>query len=123
MKHLSIVATLAVLVLLSASAHSAPRITIRVSPAVAMAPAVITIKTTIEPSDDNRALAIAIDSATYHRSTEIPLEGRSAPRVSILEIRDVPPGLHEVRAVLVGSTGRLANTMQLVKVEAGPGTR
>jgi len=123
MKHLSIVATLAVLVLLSASAHSAPRIAIRVSPAVAMAPAVITIKTTIEPSDDNRALAIAIDSATYHRSTEIPLEGRSAPRVSILEIRDVPPGLHEVRAVLVGSTGRLANTTQLVKVEAGPGTR
>jgi hypothetical protein len=123
MKHLSIVVTLAALALFSASAHSAPRISIRVSPAVAMAPAVITIKTTIEPSDDNRALAIVIDSATYHRSTEIPLEGRSAPRVSILEIRDVPPGLHEVRAVLVGSTGRLANTTQLVKVEAGPGTR
>jgi hypothetical protein len=118
-----IAATFAALVLSAVATHSAPRISIRVSPAVAMAPAVITIKTTIEPSDDNRALAIAIDSATYHRSTEIPLEGRSAPRVSILEIRDVPPGLHEVRAVLVGSTGRLADTVQLVKVEAGPGSR
>lgn len=124
MKHLFFtVAFLAAFVPLSPCIRAGQRLTIRVSPTVAMAPAVLTIKTTIEPSDANRTLSIEIDSATYHRSMEIPLEGKNAPRISIFELKDVPTGLHEVRALLVGSAGPIANSMQLVKVEPSAGAR
>jgi hypothetical protein len=124
MKHLFFTVTvLAAFVSLSPRIRAGQRLTIRVSPTVAMAPAVLTIKTTVEPSDANRTLSIEIDSATYHRSMEIPLDGRNAPRINIVELKDVPTGLHEVRAVLVGSDGPIANTMQLVKVEPSAGSR
>ena len=100
-----------------------PRVAIRVSPAVAFAPAILTVRTTIEPSDDNRMLTIEVDSSSYRRTSEIPLEGKNAQRTRVVELRDVPVGLYEVRAVLVGSSGPIAHTMQLVKVEAAAGSR
>ena len=105
------------------SVEAGPRVAIRVSPAVAFAPAILTVRTTVEPSDDNRMLTIEVDSSTYRRTSEIPLEGRNAQRTSVIELREVPTGLYEVRAVLVGPSGPIARTMQLVKVEAAAGSR
>lgn len=102
-------------------ANGRSRMSIRVSPAVALAPALLTVRTTIEPSDDNRMLSVQIGSSTYSRTSEIPLDGRSAPRTNVVELRDVPMGLYEVRAVLVGPSGPIATTMQLVKVEPAAG--
>ena len=121
MKTLSILAALFAMVLSGPQASGGQRLSIRVSPAVALAPALLTIRTIIEPSDDNRRLAIDIDSPAYHRSSDIPLDGKNSPRMNVLEIRDVPPGLYEVHAVLLGAGGRIANTMQLVKVAPAPG--
>jgi len=104
------------------SLHAGPRVAIRVSPAVAFAPAVLTVRATVEPSDDNRMLSIEVDSSTYRRTSEIPLEGKNSQRTSVMEVRDVPTGLYEVRAVLVGSSGPIAKTMQLVKVEPAAGS-
>ena len=42
---------------------------------------------------------------------------------TLLELKGVPAGLHEVRAVLVSVAGPIANTMQLVKVEPSAGSR
>jgi hypothetical protein len=53
------------------------RVAIRVSPAVAMEPAFLTIRATVEPSDENRKLTVTIDSEGYSSSSDIPLEGRS----------------------------------------------
>jgi hypothetical protein len=39
-----------------------------------------------------------------------------------MEVRDVPTGLYEVRAVPVGLSGPIAKTMQLVKVERAAGS-
>ena len=91
MKKLSLATLLAALAL-SAHATGSQRLTIRVSPAMAFAPAVLTVRTTIEPSDDNRALSIEIDSASYRRISEIPLDGSRAPRSSVFEAKGVPPG-------------------------------
>ena len=97
------------------------RVAIRVSPAVAMEPAFLTIRAIVEPSDENRKLTVTIDSAGYSSSSDIPLEGRSSARLNVLEIRDVPSGLYEVSAVVSGPKGPLATTMQLVKIQPAPG--
>lgn len=121
MKRVSSVTLLSALALTPPSVVAGPRISIRVSPAIAFAPAVLTVRTTIEPSDDNRTLIIEVDSSTYRRTSEIHLEGKHSPRTNLLELRDVPTGLYEVRAVLVGPSGPIAKTMQLAKVEPAPG--
>jgi hypothetical protein len=120
MKKISTVATLCALVL-TAHLTGGQRLAIRVSPAVALAPALVTVRTTIEPSDDNRMLSIVVDSPTYHRSSEIPLDGKNAQRQSVFELKGLPTGLYEVRAILTGPGGPIANSMQLVKIEPAAG--
>src|SRR5258705_1554522 len=105
MKKLSIVVSLCALILSAPHLSGGQRLAIRVSPAVALAPALLTVRTTIEPSDDNRRLNIVVDSPTYHRSSAIPLDGKNAHRVNVFEVKGVPPGLYEVRAILVGPGG------------------
>lgn len=123
MKALLLVALLSTVAITVLPIEAGPRVAIRVSPAVAFAPAVLTVRTTVEPSDNNRMLSIEVDSSTYRRTSEIPLDGKNAQRTSVIELRDVPIGLYEVRAVLVGQSGPIARTMQLVKVEAAAGSR
>lgn len=106
-----------------ARGNSNQRIAIRVSPVMAFAPAMLTVRTTIEPNDDNRSLSIEVDSDTYHRGSEITLDGKNAARLSVFDFRGVPSGLYEVRAVLFGPGGPIAKTIQLVRVEPSPGSR
>jgi hypothetical protein len=121
MKHLLFVGLAAACAISSADLSAGQKIAIRVSPAVALAPAVLTVRTTVEPNDDNRLLSVEIDSPTYQRISELPLDGRNAQRTNILELRDVPAGLYEVRAEILGLGGSLGRTMQLVKVEPAAG--
>jgi hypothetical protein len=117
-----LVAAVCAFVLAAPHLNAGQRLAIRVLPAVALAPAFVTVRITIEPSDSNRMLDIEVDSSAYRRSSEIPLAGRNTPRVSVFELKDLPTGLYEVRAVLVGPDGPIAHTMQLVKVEPAAGS-
>jgi hypothetical protein len=101
--------------------EGAGRVSVRVSPAVALAPAKLVVRTTVEPNDDNRRLIVTLESSNYVRSSEIPLEGRDGQKLSVLELRQVPTGLYEVRARLFGTRGPVADSVQLVKVEPSPG--
>src|SRR5262245_38692514 len=123
MKYLASFALLAAFTLGGHDAKAGQRLSIRVSPAVSLAPALLRITTTVEPSDDNRLLNIEIESPEYSRRSEITLDGKNAQRVSMLEVKSVPSGLYEVRAVLVGPSGTIAQTMQMVKVEPAAGAR
>ena len=109
------------LVLSAPALNGTARIAIHVTPVVAMEPALLTIRTTVEPSDENRKLSITIDSDAYTSSSDIPLEGRNAARLSVVEIRDVPSGSYEVRAVLSGTRGPIASSMQVVKIQPAVG--
>ncbi len=121
MKHLAVVGLAVLCALAPADSSGGQRLAIRVSPAVALAPASLSVRATIEPNDDNRTLTVVVDSPTYRRSSEISLDGRASERVTVIELHDVPPGLYEVRAKLLGPSGELASAMQLVKVQPSPG--
>jgi hypothetical protein len=82
------------------------RIMLKVSPAVAFAPANLVVRATIPADADNRAVEIVAESDDFYRSSEIQLEGERAARTNMFEFRSLPPGTYEVRANLVGANGR-----------------
>ena len=81
------------------------RITLKVTPAVAFAPANLIVRAMIIADADNRAVEIIAESPEFYRSSMIQLEGESAARVTTFEFRSLPPGTYEVRANLFGASG------------------
>ena len=80
-------------------------LSLRVSPAVSFAPANLIVRATIENNAANRAVEIVAESEDFYRSSEIQLDGDSAPRTTQFEFRSLPPGVYEVRATLYGLGG------------------
>jgi hypothetical protein len=62
-------------------------------------------------------------SDTYSTSSDVQLEGNQSARLNVLELRDVPSGLYEARAVVSGPQGPIAETMQVVKIQSAVGGR
>jgi hypothetical protein len=65
MRKFSIAAVATALLVVAPQARSSQHLALHVSPIVAMAPAALTIRTTIEPNDDNRMLTVVLDSGDY----------------------------------------------------------
>jgi hypothetical protein len=101
------------------------RMTLKVSPAVAFAPANLVVRATIEADAANRSIEIVAESIDFYRSSEIQLEGDKAARTNTFEFRSLPPGTYEVRAKLVGADGqaRAAIRTQVNVIDAGAGDR
>jgi hypothetical protein len=91
-------------------------ITMKVSPAVAFAPANLVVRATVPSDADNRSVEIIAESSDFYRSSEIQLEGDKAPRTSMFEFRNLPPGTYEVRATLFGASGKRGAVRQQVNV-------
>ena len=70
----------------------------------------------VEASEDNRALEVVAQSSDFFRSSRIELEGRDAPPLSVFQYPNLPPGLHEVSAFLIGTNGQRAAVSRVVKV-------
>jgi hypothetical protein len=81
------------------------RLTLRVSPSVAFAPANLVVRTMIVADKDNRAIEIVAESPNFYRSSEMQLDGERAPHTTTFEFRSLPSGTYEVRATLKGSGG------------------
>jgi hypothetical protein len=91
-------------------------LTLQVSPAMAAAPAVINVRAIIEASDDNRALEVVAQSTDFFRSSRVELDGRDAPPLAVFQYGNLPPGLYEVSAFLIGTGGQRAAVSKVVKV-------
>jgi hypothetical protein len=102
---------------MTGSLGATDRLSLRVSPAVAFAPANLIVRATVPANKDNRAIEIIADSDEFYRSSEIQLDGEYAPRVSRFEFRSMPSGVYSVRAILKDSRGEaIASTQQQVSV-------
>ena len=101
------------------------RMTMKVSPAIAFAPANLVVRTTIEADAGNRAIEIIAESTDFYRSSEIQLEGDKAARTTTFEFRSLPSGTYEVRAKLYGADGqaRAAVRQQVNVIASGAGDR
>ena len=101
------------------------RMTLKVSPAVAFAPANLIVRAVVVSDADNRAMEIVAESEDFYRSSRVQLEGEHAPRTSQFEFRNLPPGTYEVRAHLFGSNGaeRASIRQQINVMASGAGDR
>ena len=107
----------AMFALISAAAGADEKISMQVSPSVAFAPANLSVRTTIAADADNRAIEIVAESTDFYRSSEMQLDGESAPKTTTFQFRSLPMGEYSVRAVLRGQGGReLASTAQIVNI-------
>ena len=88
------------------------RMTIKVSPAVAFAPANLIVRAMIVADADNRAVEITAESQDFYRSSTVQLDGDKAARTSNFEFHSLPPGTYEVRANLLGSRGEQRATVR-----------
>jgi hypothetical protein len=101
--------------------RAAERVAIRVSPAVAFAPANLLVRATVDVSKDNRSLEIIAESADFYRSSEVALDGDHAPRVTPMQFKSLPSGAYQVSAVVRGASGvELASTHTSVNIVGGP---
>jgi len=108
----------------SVTVGAGEKITMKASPEISFAPALLTVRTVIEPDPDNRALEIAIDSEDFYRSSLIQLEGDQAPRTSVVQFRSVPGGSYMISARLLGQGGEArAIQRRVVDVIANGGDR
>jgi hypothetical protein len=112
-----------ILALLAAplGAGTPDRLTMRVTPPVAVAPANLYVRTTIAPDAQNRSIEIIAESGGFYRTSEVVLDGDNAPRTSEFEFRGLPGGTYTVAAVLKGANGApLAQLLREVNVVASP---
>jgi hypothetical protein len=97
------------------------KLSLQVSPAVAFAPANLTIRTMIEADAENRVVTVDLESSEFYRSSEIELDGERAPRTTTLMFRGLPTGVYEVKATLLGPGGQhRAVARQQVDIIATP---
>ena len=115
-----------ILLLLAAvgmAAGGSSRLSIKVSPAQALAPAFVRIQATVHPDAENRALRVVAQSDDFYRATEIQIEGDRGPSVRVVEFPGLPSGLYHVDVFLLGSVGQRAAASALVRVASSPGQR
>ena len=99
------------------------RITLKVTPSVAFAPANLIVRAMIPADADNRAVEIVAESPEFYRSSMMQLEGDKAARVATFEFHSLPPGTYEVRANLFGTSGEpRASTGRQVSIIASGGS-
>ena|SRR5258707_929319 len=92
------------------------------SAAVSQAPALLTVRVSVEAAADNRALEIVAESPDFYRSSQIQIEGERGARLNIFQFRDLPTGLYQVMSVLIGVHGLRATVVRLAKVVPSPGS-
>jgi hypothetical protein len=93
-----------------------PALSLQVSPAVGRAPAFVSVRTSVEASDDNRSLEIVAQSSEFYRSSRIDLDGRNAPRLAVFEYPSLPAGSYEMTAILAGTGGKQITVSKIVKI-------
>lgn len=109
------------LVTLSSTLDGRDALRMDVTPAVARAPAVLTVRVTVAPEPDNRTLEVIAESADFFRSSQVQVDGDRASALNVVQFRGLPTGLYRVTGVLVGVNGRRAAVTRVAKVEPSPG--
>ena len=98
-------------------------LTMKIAPPAAPAPAYLSVRVTVDPNTDNRAIEVAVESPEYFTSSRIDLDGDLAPRTTMFAFGRLPSGEYEVTATLVGDRGTRAVASTWFRATASPGER
>ena len=109
---------IAVVLLLALPAGAGDKLSMKVSPAIAFAPANLVVRAYVTADSDNRSIEVIAESPDFYRSSQMQLDGDKAPHTNVFEFRSLPTGTYQVRAVLIGSQGQRALVRSEVNVMA-----
>jgi hypothetical protein len=84
---------------------SSDAVSVSVSPTVSREPARITVRVSIEPNPDNRALEVIAESPSFFRRSYVQLDGDRAARTRVFQYHDLPAGDYAVRVVVLDADG------------------
>jgi len=84
---------------------SADELTLRLTPRFVSAPGYLRSLIRVAPHEANRMLRVEIDSAGYYRSSDIQLEGASAPMSHFVDWKEVPAGKYSLIVSVIGPSG------------------
>jgi hypothetical protein len=84
---------------------SADELTLRLTPRFVSAPGYLRSLIRVAPNGANRVLRVEIDSAGYYRSSDITLDGASAPMSHFVDWKEVPAGKYDLIVSVLGSSG------------------
>jgi hypothetical protein len=76
------------------------------APTMMLAPGHLVVQTVVEPDSANRAIQVIAESPDWYRSSEVELDGGTAPRKNTFEFKDLPSGTYEIHVTLLGSDGQ-----------------
>ena len=110
------------LVLASARLPADEPLRMQLSPAVSREPAVLTIRVTVEPADENRMLQVVAESSTFYRSSEVQIDGRNAAPLNVFRFRNLPNGVYQVTSLLIGTHGQRATAFRTARVAPALGS-
>ena len=102
------------LIALASPLGAGESLAIKVSPAMALAPATLFVRASIEPHADNRSVEVVVDSEEFYRSSQIQLEGENAPRMTIFELRNLPRGRYVLTTRLFGPSGQIRSIVRYI---------
>jgi hypothetical protein len=78
-------------------------LTLRLTPRFVSAPGYLRSLIRVSPNAKNRVLRVEIDSAGYYRSSDIQLDGASAPMSHFVDWKEVPAGKYDLRVSVLGA--------------------
>jgi len=88
-----------------APADKADELTLRLTPRFVSAPGYLRSLIRVAPNDANRLLRVEIDSEGFYRSSDIQLDGASAPMSHFMDWKDVPAGKYDLIVTVLGPSG------------------
>lgn len=80
-------------------------LTLRLTPRFVSAPGYLRSLVRVAPNAANRVLRVEIDSAGYYRSSDIQLDGASAPMSHFMDWKEVPAGRYDLTVSVLGPGG------------------
>src|SRR5262245_52506462 len=113
--------TMACLVLTPTPVRSDRPLTVNITPSIARAPAYVTVLTSVQRDEDNRAIEVTADSGDYYRRSVATLDGGRAPLANEFIFKDLPEGRYEVTVALYGTQGPRAVETAWLSVAPGVG--
>lgn len=89
----------------SSKSEKRDEVTLRLTPRFVSAPGYLRSLVRVVPNAENRVLRVAIDSNRYYRSSDIQLEGDSAPESHFVDFKGVPAGKYDLVVTVLGPGG------------------
>jgi hypothetical protein len=95
-----------VMMVMTTSVGASHKVSMKVSPSIAFAPATLVIRTRVEPDADNREMDLVAESDEFYSSSTVQLDGDRAPLTSMFQLRGLPSGEYEVTASVAAVDGQ-----------------